>query len=257
MYYRMPEPPGLDSVRRFSDRADDYVKYRPSYPAGAVAAIVDGLGAPGRLVVADVGAGTGISARLLGDLGARVVAVEPGEAMRRAAARHDHVEWLAGRAEATGLRAESVDLVVCAQSFHWFHASQALREFARILKSHGRLAIVWNRRSQTDPLTAGYRQAILDVGGEVAAERMPFDPESVARSELFGPLERLTFPNAQHLDLDGLLGRAWSASYVPKSGPDSDRLTDLLRTLHGRYADTNGMVSLVYETEVYRATKMM
>ena len=79
----------------------------------------------------------------------------------------------------------------------------------------------------------------------------------MARSGLFGPLERLTFPNAQHLDLDGLLGRAWSASYVPKSGPDSDRLTDLLRTLHGRYADANGRVSLVYETEIYRATKMM
>lgn len=253
----MPDPPGLDSVRRFDDRADDYVKYRPTYPAEAVSAMVSGLGAPGQLVVADVGAGTGISARLLGDLGARVVAVEPGEAMRRAAARHDHVEWMAGRAEATGLGTQSVDLVVCAQSFHWFHAAEALREFARILKSHGRLAIVWNRRSKSDPLTAGYRQAILGVGGEVAAERMPFDPEAVARSGLFGPLERLTFPNAQHLDLDGLLGRARSASYVPRSGPDSDRLTELLRTLHGRYAGANGRVALVYETEIYRTTKMV
>jgi precorrin-6B methylase 2 len=68
----------LDTVGRFSDRVADYAKYRPTYPAEAVRAILAGLGPPERLVAADVGAGTGISARLLGDEGVRVVAVEPG-----------------------------------------------------------------------------------------------------------------------------------------------------------------------------------
>lgn len=244
----------IDSITRFNDRAADYVQYRPGYPRAAIDAILDGLAPPDRLVAADVGAGTGISARLLGDRGVRVIAVEPGEAMRGAAAPHEKVRWTAGRAEATGLMAASADLVLCAQSFHWFQPQQALAELARILKPGGRLAIMWNRRSQTDPFTAGYRRAILDVGGEIAAERMPFDPAVIADSGTFSVPERLAFPNDQRLDLAGLVGRARSASYVPKSGPEGERLLGLLRALHAHHADAGGLVTLVYETEVFRAT---
>jgi len=245
----------LDTVARFSDRAADYIRYRPTYPVEAVHAILDGLGPPGRLVAADVGAGTGISARCLGDQGVRVVAVEPGEAMRRAAVRHPNVAWMAGRAEATGLCSEAVDLVLCAQSFHWFQTADALSEFARILEPRGRLAISWNRRSTSDPLTAGYRRAIVDVGGETTAESMRFDPDVVTHGRLFSAPERTSFPNFQRLDLDGLIGRARSASYVPKSGAEGQRLLDLLRALHQRYADASGFVTLVYETEVFCSNK--
>ena len=130
---------GPDTVERFSDRSTDYVRYRPTYPAEAIDTILAGLGPREELVAADVGAGTGISARLVGDRGVRVVAVEPNEAMRRAAAPHPNVAWVAGRAEATGLRGQSVDLVICAQSFHWFRAAEALRECARILNVDGAL----------------------------------------------------------------------------------------------------------------------
>jgi len=245
----------LDTVGRFGDRAADYVRYRPTYPAGAVHAILAGLGPPERLIAADVGAGTGISARLLGEQGVHVVAVEPGEAMRGAAAPHPNVVWVAGKAEATGLRSQSVGLVVCAQSFHWFRHADALAESARILEHRGRLAIVWNRRSASDPLTAGYRQAIVDVSGESPAESMSFDPGVIARSGLFSAPERHGFPNVQRLDLDGLIGRARSASYVPKSGAAGERLLGLLRALHERHADASGFVRLVYETEVYCSGK--
>ena len=252
----MSELHRLDTVGRFDDRVADYVKYRPTYPAEAIDAIVGGLGPPQRLAAADIGAGTGISARLLGDRGVRVVAVEPGEPMRRAAAHHPNVRWVAGRAESTGLRSQAFDLVLSAQSFHWFRPADALPEFARVLKPGGRLAIVWNRRSVTDPLTVGYRQAIVDVGGETAAERMSFDPDVLAASGLFSAPERRSFPNLQRLDLDGLIGRARSASYVPKSGSSGDRLIALLRELHERHADADGTVALVYETEVFRSTKL-
>ena len=117
----------LSSVTRFTDRASDYVKYRPTYPAAAIDAILDGLGSPAEIVAADVGAGTGISARLLGDRGVRVLAVEPGDAMRAAAAPHANVTWTIGSAEATDLAPESLDLVLCAQSFHWFQPARPTR----------------------------------------------------------------------------------------------------------------------------------
>jgi SAM-dependent methyltransferase len=244
-----------DTVERFSDRAADYVRYRPTYPPEAIDAILDGLGPPGRLVAADVGAGTGISARLLGERGVRVIALEPGEGMRHAAAPHPNVVWAAGRAEATGLASQAVDLVLCAQSFHWFQTADALTEFARVLKERGRLAISWNRRSRSDPFTAGYRQAIVAVGGEIADETRTFDPNVIGDSGLFSAAERKSFPNVQRLDLTGLIGRARSASYVPKSGAAGERLLSLLRALHEQYADRDGLVTLVYDTEVFCSTR--
>lgn len=244
----------LNPIGRFTDRAADYVAYRPTYPAGAIDAILDGLASDGPPTAADIGAGTGIVSRLLGDRGVRVLAVEPGAEMRGAAAPHPNVTWFDGRAEATGLPAQAADLVVCAQSFHWFRADAALAEFARLLRPSGRLAIMWNRRSRVDPLTAGFRQAILDVGGEIAVEQMDFDPGVIAGGGDFLPARRVAFPNLQRLDLAGLIGRARSASYVPKTGAAGERLLELLRGLHARHADADGYVTVMYETEVYLTT---
>lgn len=243
-----------DSVNRFNDRVADYVRYRPSYPAAAIDAILDGLGDPSGLRAADIGAGTGISARLLGDRGVDVTAVEPGKAMRSAAEPHSRVAWHDGTAESTGLAPDTFDLVVCAQSFHWFDARRALPEFARILRPNGRLVIMWNRRSQTDPFTAGYRQAILDVGGEPESERLPFDPDVIAG--FFSVPTLVRFPNVQRLDREGLRGRARSASYVPKTGAAGERFVELLDALFDRFVDASGHVTLVYDTEVYRAPKV-
>ncbi len=176
--------------------------------------------------------------------------------MRRAAAPHPNVAWVAGRAEATGLCSQAVDLVLCAQSFHWFRTTDALSEFARILKERGRLAICWNRRSTSDPLTAGYRQAIVDVGGDTSAESRTFDPDVIRDSGLFSSPERKSFPNLQRLDLAGLIGRARSASYVPRTGVAGERLIGLLHALHERYADGSGFVTMVYDTEVFCSTRL-
>lgn len=243
----------LNPTGRFNDRTDDYVKYRPSYPSAAIDAIVEGLeGAPPRNA-ADIGAGTGISARLLADRGLSVVAVEPNAPMRGAAEPHAGVTWRDGTAENTGLEASTMHLALAAQAFHWFRADQALREFARILRPGGRLALMWNRRRRDDPFSAGYRAAILEVGGDSLVERMDFDPDVIAQSGLFSAARLVAFPFEQALDWKGLLGRAMSASYVPKTGPGAARVTELLRELHARHADARGVVSLMYTTEVYLA----
>lgn len=176
--------------------------------------------------------------------------------MRRAADPHANVAWVSALAEATGLHSDSVGLVLCAQAFHWFQPSAVLPEFARILRPHGRLAIMWNRRSTSDPLTVGYREAIIAVGGETAAEMMSFDPDVITRSGRFSSPTRTTFPNFQRLDLDGLIGRARSTSYAPKSGAAGEELLRLLRALHERYADADGFVTMVYETEIYQSSKL-
>ncbi len=241
----------LNPTGRFSDRAADYVKYRPSYPPQAIDDVLEGLGDPARLTAADIGAGTGISARLLADRGVRVLAVEPNGAMRGAAEPHPRVEWREGAAESTGLADGSVDLVGAFQAFHWFEARASLRELRRVLRPGGRLALVWNKRDRADPFTAAYRAAVIEIGGECAAERMEFDPAVVPASGLFPALRLHEFPNRQALDLPGLIGRARSASYVPKAGPRWEALAGMLRGLHQRYAGGDGRVTLVYATQVY------
>ena len=232
------------------------MKYRPTYPAAAIDAILDGLGSPAEIGAADIGAGTGISARLLGDRGVRVMAVEPGDAMRAAAAPHANVTWAIGTAEATDLAPASVDLVLCAQSFHWFRAADALAEFARILGPRRRLAIMWNRRSKTDPLTAGYRHVIVDVGGDMGVESMDFDPAVIPNSGLFSSPERLNV--SQHAATGPRRARRARAKRVLRAQDRPGRRTPhrVVTALHAAHADADGFVTLVYETEIYRATRL-
>jgi SAM-dependent methyltransferase len=252
----MTSPGNADSVARFDDRATDYVRYRPSYPAAAIDAVLDGLGPPDMLAAADIGAGTGISARLLADRGATVIAIEPGVAMRGAADPHPRVTWVASRAEATAIASGACDLILCAQAFHWLQPADALPEFARVLRPGGRLALMWNRRSQSDPFTVGYREAILAVSGDSVAERMAFNPAVLPESGCFSAAERIEVSNVQHLDLTGLIGRARSASYVPKDGENGERLVQSLTALYRAHADATGRVTLRYETEIYRSTRI-
>ena len=254
----------LDPTNRFSDRAQDYVRFRPDYPAAAIDCILSALawrrqepaGRPSRdVIAADVGAGTGISARQLAGRGVRVLAVEPNAAMRAAAEPHPLVAWREGTAEATGLAAGAVDLVLSAQAFHWFRQSEAITEFHRVLREGGRLALMWNARDRDDPFTLGYTEAIRAVNGEHPAERRAFDAAVVRATGRFAPAVRHEFPHAQRLDRAGLLGRATSASYMPKAGPALEELSRRLADLFVRHRDDGGLVTVRYRTEVWIAAR--
>lgn len=243
-------------LSRFSDRATDYAKYRPSYPATAIAVILDGLGNPSELVAADVGAGTGISARLLAEQGVRVLAIEPNAAMRQAAAPHPLVGFSEATAEQTGLPDASVDLVISCQAFHWFDPRVSLPEFHRILKPSGRLALVWNERDQSDKFTADYSRLICRVSDDHMAEKRLNSVKPFLASPDFIHARRYTFASRQELDLPGLIGRTQSTSYLPLEGSAYQQLVDGLQELYDRWAGDRGLVDLIYCTSVYLAEPM-
>lgn len=250
-----PAPPlhTQQPTTRFSDRVADYVAHRPSYPGEAIDAVLAGLADRSTLVAADIGAGTGISSRLLAQRGVRVLAVEPNAAMRSGAEVHARVQYVDGTAERTTLEHASCDLVVCAQAFHWFDHPKAFAEFVRVLKARGRLAIVWNVRDKTDAFTAEYSRLMVHAAeGDPAGER-EMDARTAAGAHAFTPFEKRSFPYAQPLTEDGLLGRAMSASYAPKQGPRRAALERELRLLHARFAN-NGVARLAYRTEVFTAS---
>lgn len=247
----------------FTGLASDYDANRPSYPIEAIDAILAGLPQPAR--VADIGCGTGISSRLLASRGAEVTGIDPNEDMLEQARQASkavnlHIEFRHGTGEHTGLADASIHVVVCAQAFHWLRPLEALREFHRILKPRGRLALMWNVRDDGhDDFTSAYsdmaRRAQADAAsrGLEVHEMRSGDP---TMGGLFGEARVLIFPNPHRLTLDGLLGRARSASYFPKpDNPLRAKMEDESRQLFERHS-VAGVVTLWHRTEVTLATKM-
>ena len=79
--------PVTDSTQRFSSRVDNYVRYRPDYPAEVLDLLKKECGLTSKSVVADIASGTGIWTRWLLLNGNPVFGVEPNAEMRRKAER--------------------------------------------------------------------------------------------------------------------------------------------------------------------------
>ncbi len=250
-------PQDPDSTLRFSNRVRDYQRARPSYPTELITLLRDEIGlGPGR-TVADVGSGTGILTGLLLDTGSRVIGVEPNNAMREAAeallGQHPEFQSVDGTAEDTGLPADSVDVVTAAQAFHWFDVEKTSREFRRILRGEGAVALIWNHRhSGGSAFLMAYERFLEEWGRGYADIRASWGAEAdVAR--FFGQEEVVhrRFPNEQVLDCEELEARFLSSSYAPSR--DDAQLPAASTALRRLFDDhsLDGAVRMTYNTEIY------
>ena len=238
-----------DSTARFSQRVENYARYRPGYPAAPIELLAreSRLG-PGSLV-ADIGSGTGLLARAFMDAGYDVIGVEPNREMREAGV----CRAVDGRAEATTLPAACADLIVAGQAFHWFNPAATKREWMRIIRPGGSMALIWNERLRE----GAFMRELGELIDHFATER---DPDGAIREAgqnriagFFAPREPLTaeFPNEQRFDFEGVRGRVLSASYLPlETEPGAERMGNELRHIFDRYSE-DGIVRFLYRTKVY------
>ncbi|NJK55879.1 MAG: class I SAM-dependent methyltransferase [Pleurocapsa sp. SU_5_0] len=249
----------MNPQERFSDRAQDYAKYRPSYPSEAINCILEQLGESSSLIAADIGAGTGISSRLLADRGVKVIAIEPNVAMRQVAQKHPLVEFRDGSAENTKLPDKSVDLVTCFQSFHWFNPKPTLTEFARILQPEGRIALVWNDRDLDggDRFTREHDYIITQASNNSPIHSRLDGKSGTFIKSLFPLVSQHIFSSQQAFTKDSLIGLAMSASYIPQEGKVHQQLLQDLANLHQKYCDEQSLVYLKYKTSVYLASLLV
>ncbi|HEX8782030.1 MAG TPA: class I SAM-dependent methyltransferase [Steroidobacteraceae bacterium] len=245
-------------TERFSARADYYRRYRPGYPPAAIDLLARECGLTSGAVVADVGSGTGILSEQLLERGARVIGIEPNDAMRAAAEARLGAEprfrSVAATAEATTLPGESVDLWLAAQAFHWFDAPRARTEALRVLRAGRSAALLWNERPpEPGAFLSEYEALLRRHAAEyttISARRVD---EASMREFLGGTMQVARFPNQQTLDYLGLEGRLLSSSYAPAAGhPEHEPMLAGLRALFGRYSRA-GEIVFPYETRVYYA----
>lgn len=248
--------PATNATSRFSDRVENYVRYRPGYPAGVVDALRRECGLTPDHVVADIASGTGIWTRMLLENGNRVYGVEPNVDMREAGERllagFSNFTSVAGTAEVTTLADGSADFVTAAQAAHWFDRVRTRKELVRILKPGGWLVLIWNER-ETDatPFLRDYEQLLLDYGTDYQDVRHERTTDAV--NEFFDPLpyQERTFAMRQEFDYAGLQGRLLSSSYAPGPGhPKHEPMLGKLKRIFEKHAAA-GRVSFDYKTRVY------
>lgn len=241
----------------FCDKAEDYQRSRSGYPLALLPSLAERMDFAPSWRIAELGSGTGLLTEMLLQAGNAVDAVEPNDDMRRAAesrlGQYPGFTSVAAAAEHTGLPAASIDLIVSAQSFHYFDQPQAMAEFRRLLTPRGTVLVLWNAFDQDMPSW----QEFFDLQRHHAAK-----PDLVRRRN-FAQDERLAdffAPEGYHfwivrheqpLDQRGLEGLLFSLSYMPqREDPGSDALCRAVAEFLERHGE-GGVYRLQYQLQCH------
>lgn len=246
----------LDPTKRFSNRVENYLKYRPRYSTEIISLLEKECALTRESVVADVGSGTGFLSELFLRNGNRVFGVEPNAEMRAAGERllADYPKFAStdATAEATTLPDSSVDLITAGQAFHWFDREEARVEFQRILKLDGWVVIVWNTfPTGRSALVKAYDDVLVRYGTDYREVAKEIEDSGFEKFFRPGECKRARFDFQQTFDWEGFKGRLLSASYAPDadSADYAPMLGDLRRVFDSHEKD--GTVVFDYDTVVY------
>jgi ubiquinone/menaquinone biosynthesis C-methylase UbiE len=246
----------LNPTERFSDRVENYIKYRPDYPAALFVHLIEKYSFKATHVVADIGSGTGLLTRHFLENGNQVYGVEPNTNMRLAAEHrlqaYPQFNSINGQAEASTLPDAAIDLVVAGQAFHWFDQVKTRQEFERILKPGGRVALIWNDRLESDPFQQVYEEFLQTRCPDYKhVNHRRVSHEDLTHFLTPRSMEMTTFENAQVMDYDGLKGRLLSCSYTPKADSQNyDTMLTELKRLFARYSQ-QGKLIFHYQTKLF------
>ena len=232
-------------ARSFGSVAEAYDRGRPSFPPEAVQWLVGQDAA----TVLEVGAGTGKLTEQLVALGHDVHATEPAQEMLDILQRNlPDTRSTQTTAEELPVPDRSVDVVVAAQSFHWFDLERALPEIARVLRPGGHLALVWNFRNEKIPW-------VRKLGTLIGSQELAKDiAEPLVHSGLFGFVEDAIFPFWQDINRETIRDLVLSRANIALLDDDAReaKLAEVV-ALYDDYGRGMDGMRLPYDARCYRA----
>ncbi len=240
-----PHSQRQDPSLSFGSVAQAYDRGRPSYPREAAS----WLSAESPISVLELGAGTGKFTEQLVALGHDVHATDPdADMLARLQERFPDIRTSQSSAEEIPAGDRSYDAVVCAQAFHWFDHSRALPEIARVLKSGGRLGLVWNQRDERVPW-------VRRLGKMIGNQEQSVDPaKALDESGLFGELEESSFRFRQKIDRVSIKDLVLSRSNIATlSAPAQEAKLAEVLDFYDEFDRGMDGLQLPYATTCYRA----
>ena len=247
------------AAKGYKSAADKYQRGRPDYAVQTLDWLRKDLAITRQSSVVDLGAGTGKFTKRLCELSDHVIAVEPVDAMRETLAKNlPQVRALKGTATAIPLEVDSVDVLVCAQSFHWFASNEAVAEIHRVLKPGGRFGLVWNVRNEHVDWVAELTKIVTPYEGETP-RYYKGDWRKPLPAPGFGPLQEKSFSHTHIGDPeDVIVNRFMSVSFIAAQDEVTRaEIEQQIRRLISIHPELKGKaeVSFPYATECFWCVK--
>ena len=249
----------MKSIERFSGFANMYEEGRPEYSIELIDKLYDSYGFLEVSIIADIGAGTGKFSKQLLDRGSKVFGVEPNDDMRSKAQKvlgtYGRFHSVKGTADLTSLKDKSIDLITCAQAFHWFNVSSFRRECERILKSDGRIVLIWNVRD----MSSSINQECFEIYKKYCKNFVGFNGgicENDKRIQEFfhSEFERVEFDNPLYYEKDEFIKRCLSGSYsLTEKDDDFSGFVSLFKIVFDNY-NIDGKIKMDNKSVAYIGT---
>jgi len=237
----------------FDNKAKEFAIGRPTYPKEILNKLKE-LGIEKQSIIADIGAGTGIFTNMLGQLGCRVLAVEPNVDMlnecREYCSNNTNIKYINATAENTELKENSVDIITIAQVFHWIDKQLSKAEFKRILKKSGYVVTLWNDRQVDSEFQKEYLNIVNKHAIKTTAGNSYFNPDK-EKFDFFGQdYSKVYFDNWQSATEEQVICNALSISFTPsKLDSHYDKFVQDLHNLFVKFKE-NEKVMFHYKTEL-------
>jgi SAM-dependent methyltransferase len=240
----------LARARSFGSVADQYDRFRPTYPDALIEDLADLRPAK----VLDVGCGTGKVAVALAERGLSVLGVEVDQQMAKVARGHG-IDVQVAAFESWDATGRTFDLITCGDAWHWIDPARGVAKAAEVLEAGGTIARFWTTAVLSEPAIAAFDPIYRTYAPEVtqvwrpsestprfhASRRDPF-----AQSEAFSPTEMRAYPWERSLSTDEWVGLAATISDHQRLGPE--RLQTLLQSLRTAIDELGGTVHSHNET---------
>lgn len=199
----------------FSVQAQDYAKFRPTYPPALFSYLANLC--PERKSAWDCATGNGQAAYEIAKFFQTVYATDLSQKQIQQAKRHPQIRYSQGRAEQSGLPPSLADLITVAQAFHWFDHKLFFREARRVVKPHTGLLAIWiyeqsTIHSQIDEVLGDFHTQVVGKFGE--NELHTFKARFSEMSLPFQEIKTPQFSISQTWTVDQLKGYlfTWSAT---------------------------------------------